>query len=335
MARLAQDAFRGLFKGAEHIVVMRSIGAFALVLATAISCHSLVLGLWALALFAIGSSIGFLFGIPRVLQRDGDSATWRERRNRVEAYESVGPEYQQRVNTNLEQISDWLTKMLVGVGLVELKACPGHVSYLAKYVTNDSPTENPWAAGVVVTFSALGFFFGYLATRLYLAGAFARADRQASANKQMAEMLLDVQSHIAGTLHTSAMAAGHVAASTQAAVKAVLWVDDVPANNSLFVDNIRSLGIEVIQESSTDAGLAKYSSRAFDVVITDMGRKEGLVFNAQAGLEFVRALRDRGARCPIIVFSSRSSQALRKDAISVGATAMTSSWVELRRYMGA
>jgi len=34
-------------------------------------------------------------------------------------------------NTNLEQISDWLTKILVGVGLTQLREIPGQVQRLA------------------------------------------------------------------------------------------------------------------------------------------------------------------------------------------------------------
>jgi hypothetical protein len=48
------------------------------------------------AAFAVGALVGFLFGIPRRLQREGLSAP-------------IGPSLV--VNTNLEQIFDWLTKI--------------------------------------------------------------------------------------------------------------------------------------------------------------------------------------------------------------------------------
>ncbi len=66
--------------------------------------------LWALAYCAAGFLVGFLFGIPRVLQGE-------------DVLPGQQPEYRQRVNTNLEQISDWLTKIIVGLGLVELRQC--------------------------------------------------------------------------------------------------------------------------------------------------------------------------------------------------------------------
>lgn len=63
--------------------------------------------LLALASVMVGVLVGFLFGIPRALQNAGTGGA-----------EAGWGRYS--TNTNLEQISDWLTKILVGVGLVEL-----------------------------------------------------------------------------------------------------------------------------------------------------------------------------------------------------------------------
>ena len=59
---------------------------------------------------SVGLLIGFLFGIPRTLQGLPEAADAR-------LSESVRQRYM--VNTNLEQVSDWLTKIIVGVGLVQ------------------------------------------------------------------------------------------------------------------------------------------------------------------------------------------------------------------------
>src|SRR5204862_8287798 len=69
-----------------------------------------VAGLVAGGAWVTGGLIGFLFGIPRSLadqDRRGDQS---------------GPSARYQANTNLEQISDWLTKILVGVGLVKFTA---------------------------------------------------------------------------------------------------------------------------------------------------------------------------------------------------------------------
>ena len=64
----------------------------------------------------VGGLLGFLFGIPRALQGDhpdGPRAADGSGRDGL-------PAASYRANTNLEQISDWLTKILVGVGLVQI-----------------------------------------------------------------------------------------------------------------------------------------------------------------------------------------------------------------------
>ena len=110
-------------------------------------------------------SVGFLFGVPRQLQearQAGDPST---------------PGY--AGNTNLEQISDWLTKILVGVGLTQILQIPGQIqrltSFLAPALGNESSSQ-VFALGLLGYFSIAGFLIGYLSTRLLLARAFEQAD---------------------------------------------------------------------------------------------------------------------------------------------------------------
>ena len=63
--------------------------------------------MWALACLADGSLLGIVFGIPRSASQIHFTRPEDDR-----------PEFQ--ANTNMEQISDWLTKILVGAGLVDL-----------------------------------------------------------------------------------------------------------------------------------------------------------------------------------------------------------------------
>jgi hypothetical protein len=125
---------------------------------------------WALAYFAILFLVGFLFGIPRVLQ--GDAAAGEKKT------------YEQRVNTNLEQISDWLTKIIVGLGLVQLNDSSKQLYNAATWMAQSFAADGPpspalisFCGGFIIYFSVLGFFAGYLSTRLFLSAAFYRADR--------------------------------------------------------------------------------------------------------------------------------------------------------------
>ena len=104
--------------------------------------------LWALACYVAGSLPGFLFSIP---------------------HSSSGGATPQSPNTNLDQLSDWLTKVLLGAGLVQLKTLPGQIARAGAYIANGLGPDQHYsrfAAALVVYFTVLGFFSGYLGTRV-------------------------------------------------------------------------------------------------------------------------------------------------------------------------
>lgn len=124
---------------------------------------ALGVALIAAAPLAVGALAGFLFGIPRtVIPGASQSATLT---------------YQP--NTNLEQISDWLTKLLVGIGLTQLTRIPEAVQDTGEYLA--------WCVGpgcgagvmgaIVVSFSVIGFMVSYIATRLLLTPAIRNAEQ--------------------------------------------------------------------------------------------------------------------------------------------------------------
>jgi hypothetical protein len=125
----------------------------------------------------IGGLLGFLFGIPRTLQSDrtNEPPSGKESNQNIEGEQQIG--YQ--VNTNLEQISDWLTKILVGVGLTQLSSIP---EGLKEFSVNISPglggfkSSATFGMAMPVFFIICGFLFGYLWTRLYLPTALKQAD---------------------------------------------------------------------------------------------------------------------------------------------------------------
>jgi hypothetical protein len=108
-----------------------------------------------------------LFGVPRSVQ-PGDAAA---------SGSPNGAHYS--ANTNLEQISDWLTKIIVGATLVQLGPIVNGAGNLFSAMgpalggNGDSPA---FAGGLVVYFGVAGFILGWLMTRLYLARAFSAAD---------------------------------------------------------------------------------------------------------------------------------------------------------------
>jgi hypothetical protein len=126
--------------------------------------------LWAFACLAVGFLLGFLFGIPKT------------QRERSQSAKETNDGYRQIVNTNLEEISDWVTKIIVGLGIYQLAKVPGWVSgvgtLFALSVGSDEKNHGVFG-GAIVFFVVCGFLLGYLVTRLYLQGALGRADRSA------------------------------------------------------------------------------------------------------------------------------------------------------------
>lgn len=129
----------------------------------------------AAAPMALGGLMGFLFGIPRTFTSEGAAATTAGADAGGDARRPAPRRARHQVNTNLEQISDWLTKILVGVGLTQVGALPDELRSLAEYLA-PAMTVHSGAVAVIVSvlvyFSVAGFLTGYLLTRLVLAPAF-------------------------------------------------------------------------------------------------------------------------------------------------------------------
>jgi hypothetical protein len=139
----------------------------------------------ACAAVLVGGTIGFLFGIPRTLTGDlGPELPLGADRNSVLRYGA---------NTNLEQISDWLTKILVGIGIAQFGAIrrgAGRLFTALAPSLGGQPTSVAFAGALMVYFGLLGFLTAWLLTRLFLAPALSEADRrilQTFLNAEVAE----------------------------------------------------------------------------------------------------------------------------------------------------
>jgi hypothetical protein len=172
--------------------IRQIIQPFSLVIGSALVIAALAVGpicefraklmalLWALACLAGGLCAGFLFGIPKIQQTDHSKSG--NANTTTDSGSGADRQYRALVNTNLVEISDWLTKIIVGLGLINLKALPDLVLRGARVLATSLSKMDPsadyvaFAVAVILGFLAMGFLFGYLLTRLYLAAAFVRAD---------------------------------------------------------------------------------------------------------------------------------------------------------------
>ncbi len=273
----------------------------------------------ALALFSIGVFLGFLFGVPKVAPPPTgtsiDQASAADRRRILD------------VNTNLEQISDWLTKIIVGLGLVELKEIPEAVQRFTAFIAgafHESGT-GPAAVGSTLYFPVLGFLGGYLLTRLYLASLISRADAQLGAVAKQARISALIGAATAAgqgsesDVSTAASAVRSAVARTPLSTfsgAAILWVDDNPRNNTYLIDAFRELGIRVDLAKSTDEALDLLAAKHdYDAIITDMNRGD----DNRAGYTLLKALQAQNITTPVLIFSSSDSPEYRKAARDAGA----------------
>lgn len=113
----------------------------------------IIIGLSALL---IGVFVGFIFAIPKENSVSGSSD--------IKQYLN---------NDNLVQISDWLTKIIVGVGLTQLYKIPSKLKELADYFSSLLGLHPPYGVlygnvlvASVIYFIVLGFLIAYYWTRL-------------------------------------------------------------------------------------------------------------------------------------------------------------------------
>jgi len=128
-----------------------------------------IIGTVAGASFVLGFLIGFLFGVPRTVESSDTALNKSSTPTRIQA------------NTNLEQISDWLTKILVGVGLTQIipilkffktkvvdNLAPGFDLLNIQNVSDYKPSYLAISItiAVITYFSVSGFIIGYFYTVL-------------------------------------------------------------------------------------------------------------------------------------------------------------------------
>jgi len=130
-----------------------------------------------------GALVGFVFGIPRSLQGTDAGATAAPVSGApaapAKATSGARPEPGYRPNTSLEQISDWLTKILVGVGLTQLMQVPSALESYAAHVGKAlGPVQGAdiFVGATSLYFVVSGFLGAYLWTRLKLGQALSEAD---------------------------------------------------------------------------------------------------------------------------------------------------------------
>ena len=199
-----------LFPDAAFVIVivgMFALGAILVILyvVSTVGPHLryISVGLFtACAAFLIGTVVGLVLAIPRVVSSgeyryqptpsgtnrlsdqepdDPDSAEVRPTKSTGEPSRAQAQAGGARFlpSTNLAEISDWLTKLLLGAGLVELTRLGQPIGALIDNVArglgggtaSGGVTESAvvTAGAILITYVALGFLGGYLTTSFWYA----------------------------------------------------------------------------------------------------------------------------------------------------------------------
>jgi len=283
----------------------------------------LQLAVYMFAAMALAGLLGLIFAVPRA---------------RTESVEQTTERYS--ANSNLEQISDWLTKILVGAGLVQLGALPSGLGSMGDFLGEDLPIPNAEAVAVTIVLygAGSGFLFVYLWVRLRLRVLLESSEKQAQEQSRQEEVAASLTVASAkSTAPESPTSISRAASEATAAVqrrpsadlRSILWVDDVPQNNSEIVHALTTLGIPVESALSTEEALRLVDPRKHGLVITDLGRRENGIEHPDAGLELLNALRQRDISLPVFVFAGRRALTRRDDLLEAGAALATNRATEL------
>lgn len=294
--------------------------------------------IWAFGCCVSGMLLGFLFAIPRTLPSGAIVAPAPAQNNaprtdtppaRID-YDTKPVPGHNEINSNLVEVSDWLTKIIVGVGLVELKDLPRNAESVAFFIAPslgiaiDSAVSI--AGGIILFFSILGFLIGYLLTRIYLAVIIKWADNMVKIQNEPVRLrsgreidigelsllqqdaLSDLQWTVAELasaipLNDASIAKIDTPPSTSSA-KEVLWVDDRPENNTLLVEQLTNVGVKVEQVRSTQEALKFITTKHYDAIVSDMGRMEGKNYVGDAGIVLAQEVRRLAPNVPLMVFTN-------------------------------
>lgn len=103
--------------------------------------------------------LGFLFGMPRVVET-------QTKDQHTGSHQGVI-----RASANLEQIADWLTKIMVGLGIAEF---PKVIAYATRFLIYVDPVhQGSQAFGIIFFFAPPGFLLGYFYARTFFTRLFA------------------------------------------------------------------------------------------------------------------------------------------------------------------
>lgn len=112
--------------------------------------------MWMMMCLAVGGLLGFLFAVPRA----GTKAS---------SGDTLEP------NRNIEAISDWLTKIIIGLGLINFRQIGDLLTTRSAVLSTTLKVDSNYALAFIIYFFVAGLIEGYLLTRIFLQWQFVDA----------------------------------------------------------------------------------------------------------------------------------------------------------------
>jgi hypothetical protein len=132
-----------------------------------------------LASSTAGGLLGFLFGLPRQSGARASDGSARTDITSPTATSSPPSRRDYELSGHLTEVADWLTKIIVGIGLVEARAIYTAFSGLTGAISSElfggRVGSSLVVPAVMVASAMLGFFFAYLLAQLFLSSMVAEA----------------------------------------------------------------------------------------------------------------------------------------------------------------
>lgn len=162
------------------------------------------------AAIAVGALLGFLFGIPRS-QSQGDLRDGAGSIGQANGSAAQPPGMNYLRSTNLEQVSDWLTKIVVGVGLIEFNRLREALASAGDFVASSfiPPVQGASlvSQATIVAFSVIGFLAGFLWTHVYYGLVLRKSDDTLQTIAEQSKQTAGLLEQVARTTLTAPSAA--------------------------------------------------------------------------------------------------------------------------------
>ena len=141
---------------AAILMLCNAAGFLAILLG--VRTHLGTAAMWMMMCLAVGGLVGFLFAVPRI-------------NDKARHADLLVP------NRNIEAISDWLSKIIVGLGLINFNEIAAGANARATILGKNLQVDQSFALAMILYFSVAGLLEGYLLTRIFIQRHFVDAIR--------------------------------------------------------------------------------------------------------------------------------------------------------------